>query len=107
MYSQLVYGIRYLDIRVGYYPAYPEKFWVNHNFYRMRPLSEIVKDVARFVDETNEIVILDFHRHVTSTFTCKTYFKLMSYSDSLHRFPVGFTSQDRHSKLAGIYIFIK
>lgn len=49
-------GIRYLDIRVGYYPSYPEKLWVNHNFYRMRPLSEIVKDVARFVEETNEIV---------------------------------------------------
>ncbi|XP_021947606.1 PI-PLC X domain-containing protein 1 [Folsomia candida] len=77
VYSQLVYGIRYLDIRVGYYPSYPEKLWVNHNFYRMRPLSEIVKDVARFVEETNEIVVMDFHR-----------------------FPVGFTSQDRHAKLA-------
>jgi hypothetical protein len=56
VYNQLVYGIRYLDLRVGYYPAYPEKLWVNHNFYRMRPLSEIVQDIKRFVEETNEIV---------------------------------------------------
>ncbi|CAG7834830.1 unnamed protein product [Allacma fusca] len=62
VYRQLMHGIRYLDIRVGYYPKSEEKFWINHNFYRMRALSEIIADVKKFVEETGEIVILDFHR---------------------------------------------
>ncbi|CAL8147919.1 unnamed protein product [Orchesella dallaii] len=77
VYRQLALGIRYLDVRVGYYPASPDKFWINHNFYRIHPLSDLLRDVKRFVEETHEIVILDFHR-----------------------FPVGFATGDRHSKLA-------
>ncbi|ODN06260.1 PI-PLC X domain-containing protein 1, partial [Orchesella cincta] len=77
VYRQLAHGIRYLDVRVGYYPASPDKFWINHNFYRIHPLADLLRDVKRFVDETHEIVILDFHR-----------------------FPVGFATGDRHSKLA-------
>jgi hypothetical protein len=77
VYRQLMHGIRYLDIRVGYYSTTPEKYWINHNFYRMRPLSSVIGEVKRFVEETNEIVILDFHR-----------------------FPVGFEGKrDRHTKL--------
>lgn len=57
IYRQLAHGIRYLDVRVGYYPASPEKFWINHNFYRIRPLSELLRDVKRFVEETHEIVM--------------------------------------------------
>ena len=57
-----MHGIRYLDIRVGYYPGTADIFWINHNFYRMRALSEIIQDVKRFVQETGEIIIMDFHR---------------------------------------------
>ena len=32
VWSQLLYGIRYLDLRVGYYKTTPEKFWI----YRTR-----------------------------------------------------------------------
>jgi hypothetical protein len=43
----------------------------------MRPLSSLVNDVKRFVQDTNEIIILDFHR-----------------------FPVGFDGRrDRHNQL--------
>ena len=28
VWSQLLYGIRYLDLRVGHYTNTPEKFWI-------------------------------------------------------------------------------
>lgn len=58
--SQLVHGIRYLDIRVGYYRSNNEKFWANHGISRLHPLSDILRQVKEFIDATNEIVILDF-----------------------------------------------
>lgn len=58
--SQLIHGIRYLDLRVGYYRSNDEKFWANHGISRMHPLREILKQVKDFIDSTNEIVILDF-----------------------------------------------
>lgn len=58
--SQLVHGIRYLDIRVGYYRSNDEKFWANHGISRLHPLSNVLQQVKEFVDATNEIVILDF-----------------------------------------------
>ena len=73
-----MYGIRYFDMRVGYYAETEEKFWANHHFARVNPLPEIFAHVKRFLNETNEIIILDFHR-----------------------FPVGFYNhQDRHHQLA-------
>jgi len=49
--TQLNYGIRYLDIRVGYYPDQPEgfQFWLNHNYARLNPLSNLIDDVAAFL----------------------------------------------------------
>lgn len=58
--SQLIHGIRYLDIRVGYYRSNNEKFWANHGISRLHPLSDILQQVKEFIDGTNEIVILDF-----------------------------------------------
>ncbi|CAG9812193.1 unnamed protein product [Chironomus riparius] len=58
--SQLINGVRYLDLRVGYYRSNNEKFWANHGITRMHPLSDIFKQIKDFVDATNEIVILDF-----------------------------------------------
>jgi hypothetical protein len=58
--SQLVHGIRYLDLRVGYYRSNNDKFWANHGISRMNPLAEVLQQVKEFVDATNEIVILDF-----------------------------------------------
>jgi len=62
IWNQLLYGIRYLDIRVGYYPNTPEKFWAVHDFIKVNPLHEIITDVRRFMRSTKEMVIMDFHR---------------------------------------------
>jgi len=77
VWTQLVHGIRYLDIRVGYYQlstlsnctALDEedndvsRFWVNHDILRVTPLSEILTDVRNFLDAARgEVVIMDFHR---------------------------------------------
>ena len=32
VWSQLLYGIRYLDLRVGHYTNTPEKFWIGIMF---------------------------------------------------------------------------
>lgn len=58
--SQLIHGIRYLDIRVGYYRSNNDKFWANHGISRLHPLSDVLRQVKEFVDGSNEIVILDF-----------------------------------------------
>jgi hypothetical protein len=58
--SQLIHGVRYLDIRVGYYRSDKDKFWANHGISKMHPLKLILEQVKDFVENTNEIVILDF-----------------------------------------------
>lgn len=80
--SQLIHGIRYLDIRVGYYRSNNEKFWANHGISRMNPLAEVLQQVKEFVDATNEIVILDFQE-----------------------FPVGFNSKSDIHKLLVFFLF--
>ncbi|CAG0901386.1 unnamed protein product [Cyprideis torosa] len=84
VWTQLAFGIRFLDIRVGYYlnKPVPSPFYVNHDFVRIRNLLPILEDVQKFLDQTDEIVILD-----------------------LHRFPSGFsrdTADDVHEQLVGI-----
>nr|CAD7452625.1 unnamed protein product [Timema tahoe] len=59
--SQLIYGIRYLDLRVGYYPTRDPVWWVNHGVARLHPLQEFIDDVKTFIQATDEIVILDAH----------------------------------------------
>jgi len=76
VYEQLVHGIRYVDVRVAYYPDLDEKFWVNHHKYKVTPLITLISDVRRFVTETKEIIFLDFHG-----------------------FPIGFSSPSVHQEL--------
>lgn len=45
-------GIRYLDIRVGYYPEREEKFWMNHNYARINPLRLLIQDIKTFLQST-------------------------------------------------------
>lgn len=59
IYSQLMHGVRYLDIRIGYYRAMQPKFWVNHGITRQQSLEKVLQQVKDFVMETNEIVIFD------------------------------------------------
>lgn len=42
-------GIRYLDIRVGYYPDRADKFWMNHNYARINPLRDLIHDLKSFL----------------------------------------------------------
>ncbi|KFM70036.1 PI-PLC X domain-containing protein 3, partial [Stegodyphus mimosarum] len=68
IWDQLVYGIRYLDLRVAYYrsKSSPERFWITHSNFRTEvPVTEVINQVKQFLNATNEIVIMDFHRFVT------------------------------------------
>ena len=38
---QLIYGIRYLDIRAGFNDHTAEKFWTMHDFVAMNPLYKV------------------------------------------------------------------
>lgn len=58
---QLVFGARYLDLRVAFYNTTPELWWINHGVVRFHPLTEVLSAVRTFVDNTNEIVVLDMH----------------------------------------------
>ena len=62
VWAQLLFGIRYLDLRVSYYNDTPEKFWLVHDFVKQNPLYEAVHAVKRFLRMTKELVIMDFHR---------------------------------------------
>lgn len=66
IFNQLIYGIRHLDLRVGYSKVKqrPERFWIYHDIFRTEiSISDVLKQVKRFLDLTShEIVIMDFHR---------------------------------------------
>lgn len=66
IFNQLTYGIRHLDLRVGYSKVKqrPEKLWIYHDIFRTEiSLNEVLEQVKRFLDLTShEVVIMDFHR---------------------------------------------
>jgi hypothetical protein len=53
--------VRYLDIRAAYYKNREDVWWVNHGAMPIHPLKTVFDDVQTFLQNTNEIVILDFH----------------------------------------------
>lgn len=73
-----MHGVRYLDLRIGFYRSMNPQFWINHGISRQQPLQEVIARVKDFVEQTNEIVIFD-----------------------VQEFPVGFgRGLDVHHKLA-------
>ena len=40
----------------------PLIYYSVHDFVKMNPLYVVIQDVRKFLKETNEIVIMDFHR---------------------------------------------
>lgn len=67
VWKQLVYGIRYLDLRVAYQntDSSSEKLYITHSaFVTDISVKEIIRQVKNFLLSTNEIVIMDFHRFV-------------------------------------------
>ncbi|CAG4929989.1 unnamed protein product [Colias eurytheme] len=64
IWAQLVYGIRYFDFRIAYYDFYPrleDRYWLNHNLIRVRPLLPLLREIKAFLDLTKEVVFLDAH----------------------------------------------
>lgn len=59
--QQLVFGIRYVDVRIAYYNSTTEKFYVNHGDVRIAPLQVYIDDIADFMSQSDEIVIFDVH----------------------------------------------
>lgn len=57
--GQLIYGVRYIDLRVGFYSTKDVQWWANHGPVRMTPLHAVLSDIKAFLGNTNEIVILD------------------------------------------------
>ena len=55
--------------RVSINDLSPEKYWVAHDFVNMNPLYKVIQDVKRFMRDTKEIVIMDFHRYAMKWFS--------------------------------------
>ncbi|GLV43982.1 Phosphatidylinositol-specific phospholipase C X domain containing [Carabus blaptoides fortunei] len=82
IWTQLVFGIRYLDVRIGYYntSVTPDSFWVNHDVFLVSPLLDMLRDIKLFLSKAqDEIVVMD-----------------------IHRFPVGFKNRKRHHQLVDL-----
>ena len=54
---QLIWGVRFLDIRAGFYPTTPERFWLVHGIIKTHPMAEGVEDVKTFLRNTQEILV--------------------------------------------------
>ncbi|XP_033208693.1 PI-PLC X domain-containing protein 1-like isoform X2 [Belonocnema kinseyi] len=57
--GQLIYGARYLDIRVGYYATEAIQWWGSHGLVAVVPFQTVIDDVKTFLNNTDEIVIFD------------------------------------------------
>lgn len=60
VYTQLLNGVRYLDLRVGYYRHLNNNFYINHGITKHKPLIDIIEQIIEFVTTTHEIVIVGF-----------------------------------------------
>lgn len=92
VWTQLVHGVRYLDLRIGWYSLVTnetlsnsstntnnnnrdEHFWINHDFVKVRPLKEVLNQLKDFLSASpGEVVILDFHRYLFA-FPYKSLFR--------------------------------
>ncbi|GIY64283.1 PI-PLC X domain-containing protein 1 [Caerostris extrusa] len=81
----IMYGLRYFDLRVGYYENKPDQYYINHNFVRTETtMKTVLEQVKKYLlMSTNDIIILDFHN-----------------------FPHGFETPENHKKLQTIIIDI-
>lgn len=93
IWTQLVFGIRYLDFRIGYYEQ--KGFYINHDLVRITPLIPALQEIRKFATlAPKEIFIVDFHRFpFPSQFGPdlhrKLYFILRDYLEDLAVFPNG------------------
>ncbi|XP_055386146.1 PI-PLC X domain-containing protein DDB_G0269228-like [Condylostylus longicornis] len=80
--SQLMHGIRYLDIRMGYYAFTKDKFFMVHGITKQRPLKEALEQLKNFVIETNEIVIFDVRKFELGFQNIEVHRELIMYIES-------------------------
>jgi len=59
--SQLLWGVRFLDIRIGYYPTTEEKFWLVHGIIKAHPLKEGIQAVQRFLQISRDIMVWEIN----------------------------------------------
>ncbi|XP_054167639.1 PI-PLC X domain-containing protein 1-like [Oppia nitens] len=68
IYNQLVYGIRYMDLRVGYHNVTDstERLWIVHSLYRTNlTVRSLCQQIREFLMAApHEIVLVDFHAFV-------------------------------------------
>lgn len=61
VYSQLVFGIRFIDLKIGYNDRLGVKeFWIISENKFVVELTKILDDVKLFLSRSNDVVILDF-----------------------------------------------
>lgn len=61
VWTQLVHGIRYLDLRIGFYEN--EGFFINHDLVRITRIEPIFQQIRKFVQlAPKEVIVVDFHR---------------------------------------------
>jgi len=58
---QLIWGVRFVDIRAGFYPTTEERFWLVHGIIKTHPMMEGIEDVKTFLRNTKEIIIWDIN----------------------------------------------
>ncbi|KAK9736613.1 hypothetical protein QE152_g11442 [Popillia japonica] len=77
IWTQLVFGIRYFDLRIGYYQG--DGFTINHDLVKISKLEPHLRVIRRFLElAPKEIVILDLHRFPYPTdFQNSTHRKLI------------------------------
>lgn len=83
----MIYGARYIDLRVGYYDSNREPWWGNHGVVKLHPLRVIFNDIREFLNNTKEIVILDIQEFPVGMYT-NIYLKIITekFKKILYRF---------------------
>ena len=54
---QMIWGVRFVDIRCGFYPTTDERFWLVHGIIKTHPMIEGIESVRTFLRNTQEIVV--------------------------------------------------
>jgi hypothetical protein len=80
-----MYGIRYIDIRVGFYRKNNE-FWANHGIAKQHLLVEILRQIKEFAIRTNEIIIIDFQEFPVGKSSMLSQISYNSLAISFSRF---------------------
>jgi len=54
---QMMWGVRFVDIRIGFYPTTEERFWLVHDIIKTHPIMEGIENVKTFLRNTREVIV--------------------------------------------------